>query len=61
MYFAIYDRWGQKVFDTKNQKVGWDGTFKGKAMEPSVFSYYLDVKCIGGETYIGKGNITLIK
>ena len=31
MSWVIYDRWGEKVFETTDPKQGWDGTYKGKA------------------------------
>lgn len=61
MTLRIYHRWGEKVFESTNQTEGWDGTYKGKECDPAVFVYYLDVTCIGGETYQEKGNITLIR
>ncbi len=61
MNFAIYDRWGEKVFETTNQKSGWDGTWKGKPLDPAVFVYYLTMTCKDRSTYFEKGNITLIK
>ncbi len=59
--FAIFNRWGQKVFETFDQSVGWDGTFEGKEVSPAVFDYYLEAKCAGGEDYFEKGNITLVR
>jgi gliding motility-associated-like protein len=59
--FAVYDRWGEKVFETKDKNTGWDGVFRGKRCEPGVYVYYLDAVCIGGEHYLLKGNITLIR
>tara|TARA_B110000977_G_scaffold109201_1_gene142059 strand:+ start:645 stop:4394 length:3750 start_codon:yes stop_codon:yes gene_type:complete len=61
MTLRVYHRWGEKVFESTNQKKGWDGTYKGKECDPAVFVYYLDVECLGGETYQDKGNITLIR
>ncbi|OYW20421.1 MAG: hypothetical protein B7Z54_01200 [Sphingobacteriales bacterium 12-47-4] len=29
LYFAIYNRWGQLVFQTRNWQEKWDGTIKG--------------------------------
>jgi len=59
--FAIYDRWGEKLFETKDKNIGWDGTFRGKPCNPGVYVYYLNATCIGGEKYHHKGNVTLIR
>lgn len=60
-YFAIYDRWGQKVFETRDPNIGWDGTFNGKALDPAVFGYYVEGLCERNEKFSDKGNITLIR
>lgn len=59
--FRVYDRWGEKVFETTNLHTGWDGTFRGKPLTPDVYDYYLEGKCIENQEYIIKGNITLIR
>ncbi len=61
MRFSIFNRWGEEVFSTTDQTIGWDGTFKGREVDPEVFVYYLNAICIGGETYFEKGNITVIR
>ena len=61
IYFAIYDRWGEMVFSTTETSQGWDGTYKGKALDPAVFVYYLKVTCINKLQFEKKGNITLIR
>ncbi len=66
MNFIIYNRYGQQVFQSQKQSDGWDGTHKGKQLNPGVFVYYLDVKfrTINGDRAPNKtlkGNITLIK
>jgi gliding motility-associated-like protein len=61
VHLAIYNRWGQRVFETFNQNDYWDGTFKGMKVDPDVFVYYLEATCEGGEEYFEKGNITVIK
>lgn len=58
--FAIFDRWGEKVFETSDPTQGWDGTFNGKKMNPASFAYYLKAK-VNGEEVSKKGNISLIK
>ena len=61
MVFRIYDRWGEMVFESFDRTDGWDGTFRGKALDPDVYDYYLDVTCVGGDEAIVKGNITLLR
>jgi gliding motility-associated-like protein len=61
MFFTIYNRWGEKVFETKDQTIGWDGIYKGMKADPGVFVYYLDVTCVDDQKFFKKGNITLIR
>jgi len=57
----IYNRWGEKVFETNDITQGWDGTYKGKELSPGVFVYY--IKGVFEETtsIYQKGNVTLIR
>ena len=59
--FAIYNRWGERVFYTTSMENGWDGTFNGKAVSPDVYGYYVKGVCRKGETFFSKGNITVMK
>lgn len=59
--FRIYNRWGEMVFETRDQNIGWDGTFRGKLLDPDTYDYYLEAVCVNGEDKIIKGNITLLR
>jgi gliding motility-associated-like protein len=59
--FRVYDRWGELVWETTQLSAGWDGTFRGKLLDPDVYDYYLQVTCTGGLENIIKGNVTLIR
>jgi gliding motility-associated-like protein len=59
--FKIYDRWGEKVFETTDPKKGWDGYYKGKLATPAVYVYYVEAICFDNQRFFKKGNITLIK
>jgi gliding motility-associated-like protein len=61
MIFRIFDRWGEIVFESTDPTIGWDGTFRGRKLDPDVYDFYLDVTCIGGLKSITKGNVTLMK
>ncbi|MBQ1695086.1 MAG: gliding motility-associated C-terminal domain-containing protein, partial [Bacteroidales bacterium] len=62
VYFAVYDRWGSIVYETDNIRAdGWNGTYKGKQLAPDVYIFWLKAKCINGEEYEHRGNVTLIR
>jgi gliding motility-associated-like protein len=61
LYLIIYNRWGEKVFETTDPQGAWDGTFRDEQLPPDVYGYYARILCLGGEEYVRKGNITLIK
>lgn len=61
LVFRVYNRWGELVFETSDINTGWDGTFRGKKMDPDVYDYYLDGYCIDGQSFLIQGNITLIR
>lgn len=57
----IYNRWGNKIFETDDLNTGWDGTYKGNELDPAVFVYILKVKFTNGAEILEDGNITIIK
>lgn len=59
--FKIYDRWGNKVFESVDITNGWDGTYQGQPMESAVFVYYIKATLINGASANKKGNISLIR
>ncbi|MFZ5551909.1 MAG: gliding motility-associated C-terminal domain-containing protein [Bacteroidota bacterium] len=59
--FQIFDRWGEKVFETTSTNICWDGTLRDKPMNGAVFFYYLSAVLDNGETVVQSGNISLIK
>lgn len=61
MTFQVFNRWGQKVWETTDQTVGWDGTFDGKPLTTGVFVYRLEGKDYQGKGYSLKGNVSLIR
>ena len=61
LYFVVYSRWGEKVFETSIKDKGWDGTYKGKPLDPALFVYNLIVTFIDDTELKQKGEITLIR
>lgn len=61
-HWAIYDRWGELVFETTDPALKWDGTYKGKMLDPAVFVYRLTYTEIStGAAKEAHGNVTLVK
>jgi gliding motility-associated-like protein len=61
MTFAIYNRWGNKVFESTDPNDCWDGTYNGQALDPAAFVYHLSATMINGELLERQGNITLVR
>lgn len=57
----IFDRWGNKIFESNDQEDGWDGSYKGEPMDGGIYYYIYSGMRIDGETDSGNGNITLIR
>lgn len=59
--FMVFDRWGEKLFETTNPDEGWDGTFKGKMQPAGVYAYYVDAVFDDGQRKQIKGGTTILK
>lgn len=59
--FSVYNRWGERVFFTKDKYQGWNGTTKGKEQNSSVFVWYCSYKFIDRGIQTRKGTVLLIK
>jgi gliding motility-associated-like protein len=59
-YFTIYNRWGEKVFETNSADDCWDGMFKNEFVEIGTYFYFLKAETNCGKIFL-KGDITLIK
>lgn len=61
LYFVIYDRWGEKVFESEDPTRCWDGKLRTKDGNNAVFVYYLTATLENGDVVKRSGNISLIK
>ena len=62
----VFSRWGEVVFEKDNftandASKGWNGTFKGRQLNPDVFVYMVEVVCDNNEALTFKGNVALLK
>ena len=59
--FAIFNRWGTKIYESTNINECWDGTYKGVAQEFGVYVYVIEAVNDQNEVYSQTGNVTLIR
>jgi gliding motility-associated-like protein len=59
--FVIYNRWGQKLFETNNIEDGWDGTYNGEPQPIGVYIYTIEAESFTGRKVSKQGNVTLIR
>ncbi len=58
--FQIYNRWGQKIFETNEPSIGWDGTSSGNKASQGTYIYRLVYNSVFGEVKTQQGHVTLI-
>ena len=57
----IFNRWGQKVFETSEQSKGWDGRFNGIPQDMGTYGYYIKYICTDGRAFEKKGDLLLVR
>ena len=60
-YFSIYNRWGQLVFTTTDDRKGWDGRIGGVLQSSNVFVWMVQAEDYLGRTIFLKGTVALIR
>jgi len=63
---SIYDRWGELVFRDENfltadSAHGWDGSFRGKSLNPDTFTYKIIAEMKNGEVNDFSGAFRLLR
>ncbi len=64
--FRVFDRWGENVydngdFDLNDSATGWDGNFRGQALQPGVYIWQAEVEFNDGSRESFSGQTTLIR
>ncbi|MBL7777621.1 MAG: gliding motility-associated C-terminal domain-containing protein [Chitinophagales bacterium] len=59
--WKIFNRIGEKIFESNSFFQGWDGTYKGVLQNPAIYVYTATVTLMNNETKKFKGSITLIR
>lgn len=59
-HMMVFNRWGQKVWETQNKKDQWNGMVNGKQPADAVFAWYVIFTGWDNKTYQMKGTVTVI-
>jgi gliding motility-associated-like protein len=59
--FSIYNRWGQKIFETTNLQKGWNGKVSGVDTDTNVFIWTCSFQFAGQTLENRKGTVVLIR
>ena len=60
--FQIYNRWGERLFETYDPELSWDGVYKGEDCQQDVYVwvlFYVDKKTTKGISQ--RGTVTLLR
>jgi gliding motility-associated-like protein len=57
----VFNRWGEKVFESGSKESCWDGVYNGVLQNDAVFIYQLSATLVNGEVVVKKGNVTLVR
>ncbi|MEI7802323.1 MAG: PKD domain-containing protein, partial [Bacteroidota bacterium] len=61
VHLMVYDRIGEKVFESNGIYQGWDGRYHNAPVNTGVYVYYAEVETMKGDVIILKGDVTLIR
>lgn len=57
----IYNRWGEKVFETTDMKQGWNGRFRGQLQPIGTYTWTISLTDLQGNNQSLKGVVSLLK
>jgi gliding motility-associated-like protein len=57
----VFNRWGEKMYETSDLSKGWDGNFLGKPAQQGVYVYRIAVTSQDDKPYEFNGTFTLLR
>jgi gliding motility-associated-like protein len=59
--FDVFDRWGNRVFETTDKNIGWNGEYKSQPMNAGSYVYSVTATMYDGTIFTKKGNVALVR
>jgi hypothetical protein len=60
-HVELYNRWGEKLWETDNKFESWDGMYSGVKAQQDVYAWLIIVTAYDGEEYKYEGTVTLLR
>lgn len=57
----VFNRWGEKVFESNDILKGWNGTYKGSVLAPDTYLYYVKGTFLDGFDFDETGTLVLLR
>ena len=57
----IFNRWGNKIFESTSPEIGWNGLQSGELCAPGVYVYVIDIDQVDGKNQVNSGTLNLIR
>lgn len=60
--FTLYDRWGEKLYETNDRHMAWDGKYHGRTVKNGVYVWMLRVRSrYTGVNHDLRGHVTVVR
>lgn len=59
--FKVYNNWGELIFKSNDETIGWDGTYKGQSAPLGVYTWVFEVEIADGRIIKKSGDVTLMR
>ncbi len=59
-HLMIFNRWGELIFESLDQEIGWDGYYDGKIAKQDVYIWKVSGSYSDGKGFVKTGNVTLL-
>jgi len=61
VHMIIYNRWGEKLFESFDIEKGWDGTYQGKVVQDDVYTWIATIRTFDKKTLLEKGSVKVLR
>ncbi len=57
----MFNRYGAKVFESRDYKNNWNGTYQGRPLPDGTYYFVISYRLINGKLVYQKGNVTILR